>query len=73
MASKRQTTCKLHTSQHRTGLKFAAYTYLPFHGLYTEDGELRRGTEGEAKGPETPIPAPAVAAPKNCCGQLGRP
>ena len=73
MASKRATTCELYTSSHRSGLKFDAYTYLPFHGLYSEDGELRRGAEGEAKSSVTPIPAPAVAAPKNCCGQLGRP
>lgn len=54
-------------------MKFAPYTYLMFHGLYTEDGELLRGSEGQAKGHETVIPAPAIAAPKNCCGQIGRP
>jgi hypothetical protein len=73
MASQRTTVCKLHTSTHRTGIKFDPYTYLPFHGLYAENGELRRGVEGEAKGPDTIIPAPAVAAPKNCCGKLGNP
>lgn len=73
MASKRETVCKLHTSQHRTGLKFDPYTYLPFNGLYSEDGELRRGSEGEAKSAQTPIPARATSAPKNCCGQLRNP
>lgn len=73
MASQRQTTCQLHTSQYRTGQKFDPYTYLMFHGLYSESGEVRRGVEGEAKSSETPIPAPALSAPKNCCGKLGNP
>lgn len=73
MASDRATVCRLHTSTHRTGLKFDAYTYLPFHGLYSEDGEIRRGTQGEAQSASSPIPARATAVPKNCCGQLRNP
>ena len=64
----RQSVCKLHTSTHRTGLKFDPYTVLLFHGLYSEDGEIRRGTEGEAKGSYTQIPAKATPAKRNCCG-----
>lgn len=70
MSSKRNTVCKLHTSNHRTGLKFDPYTYLPFNGLYNEDGTLLRGSEGEAKSAHTQIPAKATATPKVCCGQL---
>lgn len=70
MASKRATVCKLYTSNHRTGLKFDPYSTLLFAGLYSEDGELRRGSEGQAKSATTPIPARATSAPKNCCGQL---
>lgn len=65
--------CKLHTSQHRTGLRFTAYTYLPFHGLYTEDGQLLRGSEGGARSAHVQIPALATPVPKNCCGQLRNP
>jgi hypothetical protein len=73
MASQRATSCKLHTSSHRTGLKFDPYTYLLFHGLYTEDGVVRRGTEGEARSASVQIPALATPVPKNCCGQLRNP
>lgn len=71
--AERATSCSLHTSSHRTGLKFFPYTYLPFQGLYTEDGRLLRGTEGEASSSQTQIPALATAAPKNCCGSLRNP
>lgn len=71
MASARGTTCSLFTSRHRTGLKFTPYTFLPFTGLYSEDGVILRGTEGEARSSKTQVPAKATAAPKNCCGQLG--
>ncbi len=70
MASKRVTTCSLFTSRHPTGLKFFPYTFLPFTGLYGEDGEILRGTEGEARSAKTQFPAKATAAPKNCCDQL---
>ena len=64
----RATVCRLHTSRHRTGLKYMPYTHLLFHGLYGEDGMILRGTEGEAKSPYTQIPAKATPARKNCCG-----
>lgn len=66
----RATSCKLHTSNHRTGIKFNPYTYLPFHGLYSEDGKILRGSEGEASSAHPQIPAKATASPKVCCGQL---
>lgn len=67
----RETSCQLYTSSSRTGLKFYPYTYIPFVGLYTEDGRVLRGSEGEATRRPTPIPAPTVAVPQVCCGQLG--
>lgn len=73
MSSQRATHCKLHTSRHRTGLKFQPYTFLPFHGLYSEDGKVLRGSEGEASSSDVQIPARATAAPKNCCGSLRNP
>ena len=71
MASTRQTTCSLYTSRHTTGLKFTPYTFLSLNALYSEDGEILRGTEGEARSAHIQFPAKATAAPKNCCGQLG--
>lgn len=71
--AQRQTTCNLYTSTWRNGLKFFAYTYVPFLGLYAEDGEILRGSEGQAITRQTVIPAKATPAPKVCCGQLGAP
>ena len=70
MASQRQTVCRLHTANHRTGLRYFPYATILLTGLYTEDGQVLRGTEREAKSSHDPIPAPATAVPKNCCGQL---
>lgn len=67
----RQTSCQLFTSTARNGLKFFPYTYIPFVGLYTEDGRVLRGSEGQANRRPTPIPAPAVGVPQACCGVLG--
>lgn len=67
----RETVAHLYTSNARNGLKFLPYTYIPFVGLYTEDGLVLRGTEGQANRSPTPIPAPAVNVPSVCCGQLG--
>lgn len=69
----RDLTCRPHTSSHRSGLRGFAYSWLPFVGLYTEDGQVLRGTQGQAKSAHTPIPAKATATPKNCCGQLRNP
>lgn len=63
--------CQLYTSNYRTGQKFYPYTYIPFVGLYTEDGYVLQGTESQATRRPTPIPAPAVSVPQVCCGQLG--
>lgn len=67
----RATSVNLWTSSARNGLKFFPYTYIPFKGLYTEDGRLLRGTEGSATRRPTPIPAVVVAVPSACCGQMG--
>lgn len=67
----RETVSRLWTSSARNGLKFFAYTYIPFVGLYTEDGRVLRGSEGQANRRPTPIPAPTVNVPQVCCGQLG--
>lgn len=67
----RATSCNLWTSSARNGLKFFPYTYIPFHGLYTEDGRILRGTQSQASRRPTPIPAPTTAVPAVCCGQLG--
>lgn len=67
----RQTSVQLYTSSARNGLKFYPYTYVPFKGLYTEDGLLLRGSQGSATRRPTPIPAPLVNVPSACCGQLG--
>lgn len=68
--TRRETNCHLWTSSYRNGLKFFAYTYTLFTGLYTEDGFTLQGTEGEATNRPTIIPALATPSPKNCCGQL---
>lgn len=67
----RRTHCDLYTSRARNGIKFDPYTYIPFVGLYTEDGYVLRGTEGQANVRPTQIPAPATPTPANCCGLLG--
>lgn len=67
----REQNCNLWTSRYRNGLKFTPYTYVPFVGLYSENGVILRGTEGQANRRPTPIPAPTTAAPAVCCGLMG--
>jgi len=67
----RETVCNLWTSRARNGLKFFPYTYIPYVGLYSEDGLILRGSQGGATRRPTPIPANTVSVPKVCCGQLG--
>lgn len=74
MASIRATHCELWTAHDRSGLKFSPYTYVVMKGLVAEEGTTLRGTEGEGnKAGTTPIEPLSTAAPKNCCGKLGRP
>ena len=39
--------CNRYTRSHPTGLKYNAYTFLPFGGLYGEDGTTFRGPAAE--------------------------
>lgn len=73
MASQRATTCQLWKARHVTGLSFFPYAYLPFHGLYTEDGVVLRGTQGEAQSAKPLLQALQIPSKKNCCGQLLEP
>lgn len=69
----RNTYWQPHTSRARNGLKFFAYTWLPFVGRYTEDGLVLRGTQSQSRGNTGPVQIPALStpAPKNCCGLVG--
>lgn len=68
---RRATSVQLYTSNARNGMKFYPYTWLPFIGLYTEDGRVLRGIESQGRTGPVTIPAPVVAVPSVCCGQLG--
>lgn len=67
----RDTKIRLYTSKARNGLRFLAYTWIPFVGLYTEDGYVLRGDQREARRRPTPIPALRTDTPAVCAGQLG--